>query len=194
MTSTQSGAQITEYKFTQNWFGTSEIKQLLHLVLNPSNIIHMLEIGCYEGQSTVFFSDNYLDNINSKLVCVDPFLTIENNDHSQFLQNNQEMNFDHNIKLSKNYDKITVHKITSDDFFANNIDKFNFIYIDGCHLPDYIDRDMMNGFKALKPYGIMWMDDYMGGDGSIKKAMDQVLDKLNGQYELLHKNYQNIIN
>jgi len=52
----------------------------------------MLEIGCFEGLSSVFFADNFLNNPDSRLTSVDPFLNIDNNDHKNFLQNNEEMN------------------------------------------------------------------------------------------------------
>jgi len=86
----------------------------------------ILEIGSFEGLSSVFFADNFIDNQNSNLTCVDPFLTINNNDHSQFLKNNEEMNFDYNILICKNSHKITVHKITSDIFFKNNKNRHEF--------------------------------------------------------------------
>lgn len=119
----------------------------------------ILVIDCFEGLSSVFFADNFLDNPNSCLTCVDPFLTINNNDHKQFLQNNEEMNFDFNISICKNSDKITIHKITSDTFIENNNQTYNFIYIDGYHEPDFIKRDMENAFNSLEKNGIMWMDD-----------------------------------
>jgi hypothetical protein len=102
------------------------------------------------------------------------------------------MNFDFNISNCKNVDKITIHKITSDIFFENNNNQtYNFIYIDGCHEPDFIKRDMENSFNVLEKNGIMWMDDYGGGDGiQIKKAMDTFLEKYYGQYELIHSGYQ----
>ena len=68
---------------------------------------------------------------------------------------------------------------------------YNFIYIDGCHEEDFIKRDMKNSFKFLEKNGIMWMDDYMGGDGiKIRNVMDTFLEKYKGQYELIHKGYQ----
>ena len=138
-----------------------------------------------------FFADNFLDNPNSILTCVDPFLTINNNDHHQFLENNEEMNFDFNISNCKNLDKIKIYKITSDIFFENNNQTYDFIYIDGCHIPDFIKRDMENSFNILLKNGIMWMDDYGGGDGiQIKNTMDDFLEKYSGQYELIHKGYQ----
>ena len=151
----------------------------------------ILEIGCFEGLSSVFFADNFLDNPNSSLTCVDPFLSINNNDHCVFLQNNEEMNFDFNISNCKNSDRITIHKITSDIFFENNNQTYNFIYIDGSHEVDFIKRDMENSFNILEKNGIMWMDDYGGGDGiKIKNTMNTFLEKYEGNYEVIHKGYQ----
>jgi predicted O-methyltransferase YrrM len=182
---------MNNYKYSQSWFLGSEIKNQLFKFLDKSNQNKILEIGCFEGLSSVFFADNFLDNPNSSLTCVDPFLTINNNDHRQFLQNNEEMNFDFNISNCKNVDKITIHKITSDIFFENNNQTFNVIYIDGCHEPDFIKRDMENSFNILQKNGIMWMDDYGGGDGiQIKNTMNTFLEKYKGQYELIHQGYQ----
>ena len=182
---------MNNYKYSQNWFLGSEIKNRLFQFLDKSKENKILEIGCFEGLSSVFFADNFLDNLNSSLTCVDPFLTINNNDHKQFLQNNEEMNFDFNISICKKSDRITINKITSDIFFENNNQTYNFIYIDGCHEPDFIKRDMENSFNILEKNGIMWMDDYGGGDGiQIKNTMDTFLQKYNGQYELIFKGYQ----
>jgi predicted O-methyltransferase YrrM len=176
-------------------------------LLDKSKENHILEIGCYEGLSSVFFADNFINiegPVDSTLTCVDPFLNIDNNDHGYLLQNGEELNFDYNISKCKNTKKITVHKMTADDFFmlaALAALAFNFIYIDGCQEPDFIKRDMENAFRVLKKGGIMWMNGYddggYGGDGSykggcdvIKKVMDDFLDKYAGQYVVVHKGYQ----
>ena len=182
---------MNNYKYSQEWFLGSEINNCLFQFLDKSKENKILEIGCFEGLSSVFFADNFLDNPTSRLTCVDPFLTINNNDHTEFLQNNEEMNFDFNISICKNSDRITINKIISDKFFENNNQTYNFIYIDGCHEPDFIKRDMENSFNVLEKNGIMWMDDYGGGDGiQIKKTMDVSLDKYRGQYEVIHRGYQ----
>jgi len=182
---------MSNYKYTKTWFNCSEIKQrILNYVTNdkPNNI---LEIGCYEGLSSVFFADNLLDHPESSLTCVDPFMTIENNDHGRFLKNNEEENFDFNVSNCNNSDKISIRKITSDKYFETNDKYFNFIYIDGCHEPDFIIRDMRNSFKYLIKDGIMWMDDYRGGEGNkIKNAMDSFLKEYQGKYVIVHKKYQ----
>ena len=182
---------MNNYKYSQNWFLGSEIKNKLFMFLDKSNENKILEIGCFEGLSSVFFADNFLDNPKSSLTCVDPFLNINNNDHSKFLQNNEEMNFDFNISNCRNSDRIIIHKTTSDIFFENNNKTYNFIYIDGCHEPDFIKRDMENSFHVLEKNGIMWMDDYGGGDGiQIKNTMNTFLEKYIGHYELIHIGYQ----
>jgi predicted O-methyltransferase YrrM len=181
---------MNKYIYTKSWFLESEIKQKIVNLINKNNQRFILEIGCYEGLSSVFFADNLLNHSDSTLTCVDPFLNIDNNDHSQLL-NNVENNFNYNINICKNSNKITVHKITSDEFFTTNNNRFHFIYIDGCHEPEFIKRDMENSFECLENNGIMWMDDYGGGDGiKIKKTMDDFLKKYNNQYEIIHKGYQ----
>jgi predicted O-methyltransferase YrrM len=182
---------MNKYKYSQTWFLGSELKDRLFQFLDKSKENKILEIGCFEGLSSVFFADNFLDNPKSTLTCVDPFLTVNNNDHKQFLHNNEEMNFDFNISICKNSDRITINKTTSDIFFKNNNQTYNFIYIDGCHEIDFIKRDMENSFNVLEKNGIMWMDDYGGGDGiQIKNTMNAFLEKYIDKYELIHIGYQ----
>ena len=182
---------IDNYKYTQKWFLISEIYSNLFKFLDKSKQNKILEIGCFEGLSSVFFADNLLHNQHSSLTCVDPFLTTDYNDHASFLQNNEELNFNFNISNCNNSEKITVYKITSDKFFENNNQTYTFIYIDGCHDTEFIKRDMENSFKVLEKDGIMWMDDYRGGDGiQIKNTMDNFLKKYIGQYDIIHIGYQ----
>ena len=179
------------YQYSIDWFTNTEINFLMPAYCDKTKENKILEIGCFEGLSSIFFADNFLDHPNATLTCVDPFLTIENNDHKEYLQNNVEQHFDYNISVCKNADKITVHKITSDQFFENNNQTFNFIYIDGCHELDFIMRDMENAFPVLEKDGIMWMDDYRGGDDfQIKKVMDTFIDKYQNQCEIIYRGYQ----
>jgi predicted O-methyltransferase YrrM len=185
---------MPDYKYSKTWFLYSEINLTLKNFLDATKENHILEIGCFEGLSSVFFADNFLDHPNSTLTCVDPFLTLENNDHRHFLQNNEESNFDYNLSVCKNSEKIIVHKVTSDEFFKTVVSvdkKYNFIYVDGCHEADFIKRDMDNSFRCLTNGGIMWMDDYCGGDGiQNKNAMHSFLDKYTGRHEVIHMGYQ----
>ena len=181
---------MNQYKYTQSWFLRSEICKKIVSYIDGNKKNTMLEIGSYEGLSSVFFADHLLHHNESSLTCVDPFLRISTNDHKDLLQNRQEENFDYNISICKNSNKINVCKITSDDFFTKNKKIYNFIYIDGCHEPDFILRDMENSFQCLEKNGIMWMDDYKFGNGEVKKTMDGFLEKYKGQFTLIHSGYQ----
>ena len=58
-----------KYQFAADWFGDTESQDDLIKTINldPANEINILEIGSYEGRSTVWFIENYLHNINSTI-------------------------------------------------------------------------------------------------------------------------------
>jgi predicted O-methyltransferase YrrM len=188
------GDNYEHYKYSQTWFIHSEINKHLDNFFERTTANRILEIGCFEGLSSVFFADNFINHPSSTLTCVDPFLTIDNNDHGQFLLNNEELNFDYNLSVCKNSDKIAIHKVTSDAFFESINNKpytYNMIYIDGCHESDVLMRDMENSFERLEPGGIMWMDDYEGGDRiRIKGVIDAFREKYANCCETIHRSYQ----
>ena len=93
----------TMYKYSQFMFIEPEL-----LALDTSKEYHILIIGCFEGLSSVFFADNFLEHSNSTLTCLDP----------------QNEYFDSNISICNNRDKITIVSCIGDK-------TFNFIYVDG---------------------------------------------------------------
>jgi predicted O-methyltransferase YrrM len=52
-------------------------------------------------------------------------------------------------------------KMTSDEFFATNTAKFDFIYIDGDHKAESVLKDGINAVACAKPHAIIAFDDYM---------------------------------
>ena len=50
---------------------------------------------------------------------------------------------------------------TSDDFFKNNLDKFDIIFIDGLHEYDQVNKDINNSLKAINDGGIILLHDCM---------------------------------
>lgn len=181
------------YKHTNDWFSGSELRRNLpRFIQSPENPRSILEIGSYEGLSACYFSDELLNHSDSKLVCVDPF---HPGDVTTEVTGETEGLFRSNISRSKNASKVTLFKMYSRDFYAiqnqrQPPDSFDFIYIDGSHVPADIILDMTECYKLLKPGGIMWMDDYyFGKDGSVKRAMDSVLNSLTG-YRIIHSDYQ----
>lgn len=51
------------------------------------------------------------------------------------------------------------HRMSSDDFFANNTIMFDIVFIDGLHISDQVDRDIDNALKFLNPNGTIVMHD-----------------------------------
>jgi hypothetical protein len=51
------------------------------------------------------------------------------------------------------------HLVTSDVFFANNVQKFDLVFIDGLHTEEQVGRDIDNALKALNPGGVIVVHD-----------------------------------
>ena len=59
---------------------------------------------------------------------------------------------------------------TSDDFFKDNKDKFDIVFIDGLHIYDQVKRDILNSVDCLKENGIILVHDCMP-DNMSKQAV-----------------------
>ena len=184
---------LKKYRFEHKWFCNSEIKRELTKYFDSKQLNNILELGSFEGLSGTAFSDNLLDHERSTLDCVDPFILSESGlTPSKKVIASVEENCRFNLVKSKNSNKCTIHKMKSDAFFSRNYRDFNLIYIDGSHEVDDIKHDMVNGFACLRTSGIMWMDDYMGGNtvGEIESAMNSVIDSFGHLCKIIHKGYQ----
>jgi hypothetical protein len=60
---------------------------------------------------------------------------------------------DPNVKLDAAY------QMTSDDFFAQNKDSFDIIFIDGLHHADQVERDIVNSLEVLNENGTIVVHD-----------------------------------
>lgn len=174
--------------YTNTWFDDSELKKYIFNFLNPNEVNNILEIGSYEGLSSSYFSNHFLDQENSTLTCVEPF---DLSDTTSPLYDGIYINFISNIKQTNNFNKIKLCQVYSNIFFKNNKDKFNFIYIDGSHLIDDIIDDFENSIKCITNNGIIWMDDYLGGENNeIKKCIDSLYKKYKNKLLIIHYGYQ----
>ena len=74
-------------------------------------------------------------------------------------------------------------------FKQNTTQLFNFIYIDGSHLPEDIESDFNNSLNILANNGIIWMDDYMSSE-TISNLIDSLYKKNKNILTIIHKGYQ----
>ena len=176
-----------------DWF-TSKTPVLIDKFENndeKNKIINILEIGSFEGRSTIFFL-NYFSNCN--ITCVDTWSGSHEQGDIKFEK--IEKNFDKNIdKYSKRVKKI---KKNSDTFFKQNSDKYDFIFIDGYHHANQVLRDGTNSLNCIKPGGYILFDDYTYRSGGHKKgenpinAINQIL-KENSNIKIIYLDAQILI-
>lgn len=144
-----------KYRFNyDDWFSGNII--YWEKIVNKISKIKYLEIGSFEGRSTVFIKE--LSNLET-LVAVDIW---ENYDELKTINFNKVYeNFKYNLNLGGQSENIKFFKTTSDDFFSNNKNYFNLIYIDGYHHYEQVKKDFVNSFNFLENGGYIICDDFM---------------------------------
>jgi predicted O-methyltransferase YrrM len=158
---TEKESSSGDYIFTQDWFSVN-IKGLELLKNFKEMELHMLEIGSFEGRSTVWFLENVLVNPSSTITCIDTFQGSSAEPAFQTIDNEQtKKNFLHNI--SKFKDKVTVYMGKSGDVLCSIPNMFHIIYIDGDHRAAHVLSDAVLAFRHLLEGGVIIFDDYTGG-------------------------------
>lgn len=144
-----------------DWF--SGVKQYFDtfLTLDPTQELHFLEIGSYEGRSTKYLLDKFLQHEKSTITCVDSWKG--GMEHSNINMDDVFESFKHNLLPN---DKVLVKRGKSIERLALMLDyekQYDFVYIDGGHTIEDVISDIVLAFPLLKPNGIMAFDDYMWG-------------------------------
>jgi predicted O-methyltransferase YrrM len=199
----------TEYQFTKDWFHWApEVwQQLIPLVpANPK----VMEIGSFEGRSTVWIAENMLGDAG-ELVCIDTWEGGE--EHGAEDMGTVEARFDHNRKTAMEakgwnteyqYGGQSIAKVKGTSYdvlasFAVDGDKdFDFIYIDGSHIAKDVLTDACMAWQLLKPKGLMVFDDYMWGNPRDilhrpKPAIDAFCNLFAEEAEIVHVGYQLVV-
>jgi predicted O-methyltransferase YrrM len=108
--------------------------------------------------------------------------------------------YDNKVALAKANRKIVKYKGTSDSFFKNNREMYDFIYIDGDHTAYGVLKDAVAAYECLNVGGILAFDDYQwsAGLGTIKEPKmaidafstiyaDKIEETLNGYQRWFRK-------
>ena len=199
------------YDFTQNWFSYQRPvhEKILSKLVGP---LRILEIGAYEGNATTWFLDNHMDHAESSITCIDPFDTSDSTTpvtsvtESRFRDNVSKTGKDHKVLHLKNTstEALTAMVVASVPGFTGTISKlpnsFNYIIIDGSHLAKDVLTDAMLAFEILEAGGIMFFDDYLGGDEIVRKtlasphlAINAFLSIYKDRITVLHKEYHVVV-
>lgn len=192
-----------EYKYTENWFGSEDIEKFLPKYTEEKR---MLEIGSFEGKSTVWFLENILLNSNSTITCVDPWTSYSQNKDSFNSYNtletewdftNHQKTFIYNIYQSGYPEKVIINKGFSHKILPkliNDNEKYDIIFIDGNHTSAFVLSDCVMSWYLLADNGIMIFDDYLWGDVNSttapKIAVDSFISCFKDYIEVIWSDYR----
>lgn len=167
--------------FTVDWFSANIPHWLETFKLSNKDLssrIDMLEIGCYEGKSTCWISDNMLKHISSRLDTIDTFQgSVEHEGQDNDRLKDMYMR---NISLTRNPEKINSHIGDSRAIlpvFLKEGRKYDVIYVDGGHMPENVIIDGLCAFHLLKDDGVIIFDDYEWtyyGQRTVKEGLDKL--------------------
>jgi hypothetical protein len=167
-----------------------------------------LEIGSHEGQAANFILKKLMNNKESTLICVDPWIK------SHWLNLNPtdlcyEDIFDFNKKNNDVYNQIEKFDGKGIKFYKSEkfkaIDKLDIIYIDDIHTEESTRLNILNCWDKLRDGGIIIFDDYnyklatYEEDKAIffcepvKLVVDEFINKNKEKIKILHDGYQLIL-
>ena len=93
---------------------------------------------------------------------------------------NDDFNFSKiNVKTKVGIDPVSggTHRMTSDDFFKSNKEKFDCIFIDGLHVYEQARKDILNSIKFLNSDGIILLHDCLPS-----KIWNQIVPRIYGHW------------
>ena len=155
--------------------------------------LKFLQIGVFTGNASVWLLDNILTDPSSLLVDIDPWCGNLPHESNYNWDDIQEAYKEQTASHSK---KLQSHKAFSGDWLkANREVKYDFIYIDGDHLPESVALDADLSWDLLKSGGVLAFDDYEwdhpdGTDKNPKPAIDAWLAKHENEIEIFRKGWQ----
>lgn len=156
--------------------------------------VNILEIGVYEGRSTLWFCENILSHPASSITCVDVFDGDGTDIYDDTRIRQVEERFRSNVSPYEG--KVNIHKGLSGEVLRGfpRHELFDIIYVDGSHRSWNVLEDAVLCYPLLKSGGLMIFDDYLGGDiESLKYPHQAIAAFMNihaGSLEVVHSGYQ----
>ena len=179
-----------------NYFASvsSNFEKELNLFESESTL-RFLQIGVYTGDASEWILNRFSSVPNFILTDVDTWSTGDSKEMSDLDFRGIEDFYLQRTNNERRLGRCHSIKSTSDKFFADNKEIYNFIYIDGNHEPIQVLKDGLNGFERLIDGGILAFDDYLGAQEKPlieqpKIAIDLFLELLGEKVEIVVDNYQ----
>ena len=161
------------------WKGDTTIK-----FLNAASHIHMVDPWSVQP---------YLDNENvDKTRYFSRYSKLVGSDKPEDFQNYYNKIFEGVVKRFKNK-PITMHRMTTTEWFEKFDDKLDWIYVDARHDTPGVLEDLHNSVKVLKPGGVIYGDDYGYDKYSVKMGVDQFIKETGLNLNNFYKDQYEII-
>lgn len=169
-------------EFTTDWF-SHNITALETHVLNVK-ATNILEIGSWEGRSTLWFLQNFPD---ARLTCVDTFQG--GKEHADLDTAPVEARFRANI--AEYAHRVWIRKGPSRTMlFGLHPETYDLVYVDGSHQAPDVLTDLVMAWHLLKPGGVMAIDDYLWAEDGVRVATDAFVHMFRPHLEILAAGYQ----
>lgn len=181
-----------------NWFDNDGRKNFEKHLLKEflDKPIKALQIGAYKGDASIWLYSNFIkDRDSSLLVDIDTWEGSDEPSHHKMDWSSVEEIYDSATEEGRSKGSIIKFKGTSDEFFKQNNDFFNFVYVDGDHTAYGVIKDAIHSYECLEVGGILAFDDYKwsAGLGSLKEpriAIDFFSDLYSDRIRLIFRDYQ----
>ena len=168
--------------------------KLLAQHMDLDNPLRMVEVGCFEGRSTVWFADYLAHHPNSVLHCIDTWMGGEEIERSNLGFDMSEVmrTFSSNVSQHPQCDKIRIHVESSERGLAGLMGYnayMDFIYLDGSHTKRDTLVDLVLALVLIRKGGVIVVDDYLNGMNTSdlklrpKQAVDFVVETFDNQVE-----------
>lgn len=183
-------------EFEEAWFDINILPWCVTFskIFNRADPVRILEIGSWEGRSTLFFLTYFTQG---HLTAVDTWGGSE--EHKFRELRDMEVRFDGNTAPFR--DRLTKRKGSSLHVLPQLLDeeqKFDVIYVDGSHFADDVLTDGINAWRLLKEGGVLIFDDlvwkfYPRPRANPAWAIESFLKYYAGQYNVLSASNQLIL-
>lgn len=162
--------------------------------------VRVLEIGSYEGRSTVWLLENILTHPTARIFCIDTFNGSPEHVEMGIDLDNLLDRFLKNVEPyvgSKVFPLIGPSQLILRDYKLKP-EEYDIVYIDGSHKAADVLEDAVLSFRLLKIGGLMIFDDYAWAGGgptefdNPRRGVDAFYYAYRNQLKRAHMSYQAI--
>jgi len=169
----------------------------LSRVFTRTDPLNILEIGAWEGRSTLFLATYFP---HAQLTAIDTWAGNAEYEYTTTADlHDLEARFDHN--LSRFAGRVTKRKGMSSFVLPQLLSedrRYDLIYVDGSHFADDVLTDAIAAWRILPQGGVLIFDDFLWTNYPRRRAnpgwaISQFLSYHSGEYRILGAYYQIIV-